>query len=175
LKLLTVILMLLTFGIVTAQEQLTPVMPVEDTVRTDADQEFMYRHLQSGILPSEEFMQSLVLPEFNLNYELAKRQDFKFFDRSLAATNILIPSNMIFSAHPLMVDTDILNGAAYRFGDNVTIGGYSYGGRSVFTAPFPLQNINNFDFRGSSLFMQYNISKNFRIETHINVTRSPGF
>lgn len=174
-KLLTVILMLLTFGIVAAQEQLTPVLPAEDSVRTDADQEFMYKLLQSDILPSEEFMQSLVLPEFNLNYELARRWDFKIFDRSIAATNILMPSNMIFSAHPFMMNTDILNGAAYRFGDNVTVGGYSYGSRSIFTAPFPDKNINNYDFQGSSLFMQYKISKNFKIETHINVTRSPGF
>ena len=53
--------------------------------------------------------------------------------------------------------------------DKFKIGGFSYGANSVFSAPFPNQGLNNYDYRGATMFMQYKVSKNFKIETSVNV------
>jgi hypothetical protein len=85
--------------------------------------------------------------------------------------------NPVFS--PFYRNGTVLSAAAYQLGDKFTLGGYSYGTNSIFSAPYPNQGMNNnFDSYGSTLFMQYKVSKKFKIETRINVQQRghyPGF
>lgn len=75
---------------------------------------------------------------------------------------------------PYFNDAKILSQQAYSFGNKFIVGGFSYGANSVFSAPNLNQNSTNFDFYGTTLFMQYKVSKSIKIETRINVTNSPG-
>jgi len=75
-----------------------------------------------------------------------------------------------FSPSPFIRDGTVFSAGEYQFSDKFKIGGYSYGANSVFSAPFPNQGLNDsYDFRGNTLFMQYKVSKNFKIETRVNV------
>lgn len=75
---------------------------------------------------------------------------------------------------PFFHDATILSQGAYSLGNKFVLGGYSYGANSVFSAPFPNQNSTYFDAYGNTLFLQYKVSKNFKIETRFNVTHGPG-
>ena len=158
-----------------AQEKLMPYLPAEDSIMAETESKLLYNGLISGALPSDEIVKSFDLPEFNIDYEMAKRWNYNIYEQDITNNNIFKTEGKEFINYPFLRNVTILNGAAYKVSDNFLIGGNSYGGRSIFTSPFPGQNFNNFDFRGSSLFMQYNVSKNFKIETHINVTRSYKF
>ncbi|PIF02184.1 MAG: hypothetical protein CR996_00985 [Draconibacterium sp.] len=80
--------------------------------------------------------------------------------------------NPFFS--PFFNNGVILSQDAHALGNKFIIGGYSYKGNSVFAAPFPNQGLNHFDISGASLFLQYKVSKNIKIETRVNVSQSPG-
>jgi hypothetical protein len=68
----------------------------------------------------------------------------------------------------------VLSEGAYNFGGKFTFGGFSYGTNSVMSAPLPNQ-MNKFDNYGSTLFMQYKVSKNFKIETRVNINQGGGY
>ena len=78
---------------------------------------------------------------------------------------------------PYFHDATILSQGAYSLGNKIVVGGYSYGAHSIFSAPIPNQNTTNFDAYGNTLFLQYKVSKNLKIETRFNVTHGnePGY
>ncbi|MDD4108355.1 MAG: hypothetical protein PHH93_06535 [Prolixibacteraceae bacterium] len=169
------IFLMLAVYAVTAQDKLMPVLPAEDSVMTESTGGYKGNNLSLTNLPAGEFMELQVLPAFDISSALSGLRNYYSFDISDRITNIYMSPGFQFAANPFIRDGKLFSGAEYKVGDNLIIGGESFGGNSVFSAPFPGQNINNYDFRGSSLFMKYNISKKFKIETHINVIQSPGF
>jgi len=80
---------------------------------------------------------------------------------------------------PFCQNRMILSEGAYKFGDKFTFRGFSYGANSMMSGPpMPTSGMDKFDRYGSTLFMQYKVSKNFKIETRFNVSqggRHPGF
>ncbi len=78
-----------------------------------------------------------------------------------------------FMISPLFHNGTIFNQAAYSISDKLTLGGNSFGVNSIFTAPLPHPSANQWETRGASMFMQYKVNKNFKIETRISVTGSP--
>ncbi len=68
----------------------------------------------------------------------------------------------------------ILSEGAYSLNNKLVFGGFSYGANSIFSAPSFNPQMNNFDTYGSTIFMQYKVSKKFKIETRFNFSNSPG-
>jgi hypothetical protein len=175
-KLIFILFIFTGFGL-NAQELMLPELPEVDSLFLEPGEDFMYEPLISGGLFLDEMKRTVQAYQFDLAGELSKRWSFDvseqitgfwqegmFFNR---------PSGIVSS--PFMRDGVVLSGASYKLNSRFSMGGYSFGGNSVFTAPFPNQGFNQFDVRGSTLFMQYNVSKKFRIETRINVTQGPGY
>jgi len=117
------------------------------------------------------------LPDFDFRSELANRRNYDFSGNLMNQWSFgrMMPGYFGISPAPFLRNETVFSGAAYQMGDRFILGGYSFGANSVFSAPFPNQGMDNFDVRGSTLFMQYNVSKNFKIETRVNVTRGAGF
>lgn len=160
-----------------AQEPLMPVIAENDSAAVAAERQLIYYQLLSGTLPLGEFMEPVKLPEFNFQGEMAKRWTYAIQDNpmnfwSFEGFSSGLP---VAGLSPFLRNETIFSGASYQINDSFTIGGYSFGANSVFSAPFPNQGMNNFDVRGSTIFLKYNVSKNFKIETRVNVTQGPGF
>lgn len=160
-----------------AQEPLMPVIVENDSAAIAAERQLMYFQLLSGTLQLDDFMEPVQLPEFNFPGEMVKRWSYAFQDIPMNFWSFedFSPGLSIAGLSPFLRNETIFSGASYQINDRFTIGGYSFGANSVFSAPFPNQGVHNFDFRGSTMFLKYNVSKNFKIETRVNVTQGPGF
>lgn len=160
-----------------AQEPLMPMLPEKDSVELAVERQLMYYQLLSGTLPLEGLLEPIRLPEFSFQDEMLKRRNIEFYsgDINFNAFNFTMPGYFSLGLSPFLRNETVFSAAAYQLNNRFTLGGYSFGANSVFTAPFPSQGMNNFDVRGSTLFLKYNVSKNFKIETRVNVTQGPRF
>ncbi len=173
-KFLIILLLLIAYWSSSAQELLMPVIPENDSLISDTSGHYLYNDPLSAELFS---LNNLVkLPDFNFDFELAKRRSYFISDPEF---NQFTTGNFLFSpgfASPGFISNGhVFSSARYKVNDRFLLGGVSYGGNSIFSAPFPKGSIDHYDFRGSALFMEYNVSKNFRIGTSVSVTRGPGF
>jgi hypothetical protein len=80
-----------------------------------------------------------------------------------------------FSPLPFYHSGTVFNQAVYRINDKMSLGGNSFGVNSIFTAPLPHPGRNQWETRGASMFMEYKVNKNIRIETRISVSGSPNY
>jgi hypothetical protein len=160
-----------------AQEPLMPVLPAQDSVSEEAERQIMYNRLLSGTLHLGGLMDPLTMPEFNFNTPLVESWDFQIPENTFHFQTFgeVLPGRFGVGTSPFLRNETVFSGSAYQLNERVTFGGYSFGANSAFTAPFPNQGMNNFDVRGSTIFLQYNVSKKFKIETRVNVTQGPGF
>jgi hypothetical protein len=160
-----------------AQEPLMPVLAEHDSVAIAAERQLMYYQLLSGTLQLGDFMEPVQLPDYNFQREMVKRWNSSVSDNpvNLWSFERLSPGFSGVQLSPFLRNETVFSGASYQVNERFTLGGYSFGANSVFSAPFPNQGINNFDFRGSTMFLKYNVSKNFKIETRISVTKAPGY
>jgi len=74
---------------------------------------------------------------------------------------------------PLFHSGTLFNQATYSLSDKLKLGGNSFGINSIHSAPLPHPSSNQWEMRGASMFMQYKVNKNFKIETRISVTGNP--
>lgn len=161
---------------VRSQELLLPELEKTDSLHLEMEKAFMYRQLLSGSSVPGDLMLPFQLPEMDFNAAIARRWSFdpsELFSSRLQVNEFVSPYFGLASS-PFLRNGSVFSSAAYKINDRFTLGGYSFGANSVFTAPLPGQGLNNFDFRGSTMFMQYKVSKNFKIETRVNVTQGPG-
>ena len=157
------------------QELLMPELPEKDSVDLAIEREILYRQLLSGKLISADLISPLPGPEWNFNLGLVKQWSFDTYDRTFNSFQWKgFKSDFLEMPSPFLVTGSVFSSAAWQLNNRFMVGGYSFGAKSVFTSPFPNQGINSYDVRGSTLFLKYNVSKNFRIETRINVTQGPG-
>ena len=151
-------------------------MPEQDSTMMETERKILYQQMLSGILANGEMIENIELPAFNFNTEFAKR--YKFDSSEIPANqysfNQFSPGIWLFSPSPFFQNGAIFSSAEYQLSNKFTLGGYSFGASSVFLAPLPHQGINNFDTRGATMFMQYKVSKNFKIETRVSVSQGPG-
>jgi hypothetical protein len=154
-----------------------PVISEKDSVAMAAERQLMYHQLLSGVLPLGELLEPVQLPDFSFQDEMAKRRNFSYVTDNLnfSTFELTSPGHFGIGLSPFLRNETVVSSASYQLNDRFTLGGYSFGANSVFSAPFPNRGFNNFDVRGNTLFLKYNVSKNFKIETRVNVTRSPGF
>jgi len=168
--------LLLTPFSVLAQEILMPLATDSASIRLERQIE--YRQLVSGeLLPPENV---ITFPKFDFNSGIDQRYtiglthglnngsaNYSYFSAATASP--------YFS--PFYGNAMIFSEGAYQLGSKFVLGGYSYGVNSPFFAPLPNAS-NKFDRYGSTLYMQYKVGKNFKIETRVNVSQGgihPGF
>ena len=135
-----------------------------------------YRQFISGDFLNEPENQKINFPGF--------RQDFSYrqgYNLNLDFINLNSSPTLGFSTEsmntfnsPFFHNGVVLSEGAYPLGRKFTFGGFSYGANSIFSAPLSGQQLNNFDTYGSTLFMQYKISKKFKIQTRMNFSTNPG-
>ncbi len=153
-----------------------------DSAQMKLQREIEYRQLISGNAFDPNLMDEKVeLPDFNFMEEYNNRYTLNLGVYPL--TNYSFGglssgmSPMFYS--PFYGNATVLSAASYKLGNKFVLGGYSYGTNSIFGTPAINNGNNNFDNYGSTLIMQYKVSKNFKIETQINVMqggqRRPGF
>jgi hypothetical protein len=167
------------FGATAQQENI--LMPLEtDSSQIELEKQIEYRQLISGQFNSDLFPETVKLSGFDLNTEFAKMYSFNFdmynFN-SFPYSGFSTGMNPFYS--PFYQNGMVLSEGAYQFSDKFTFGGFSYGANSMMSgSPMPTPGMDKFDRYGSTLFMQYKVSKNFKIETRFNVSqggRYPGF
>jgi hypothetical protein len=154
-----------------------------DFGEVDSSEVFQHRQIEyynliNGGMGANYLMDDLQLPAFNMNQFYQSR-----YTLALAAfpqfnyTGLSFHGSDIVS--PYFYNAEMLSSSAFELGDKFVIGGYSYGANLINSAPLPNQNSNYFDAYGSTLFMQYKVSKKFKIETSISIQQNrmgpPGF
>jgi hypothetical protein len=75
-----------------------------------------------------------------------------------------------FIASPFYTNGMVFNQATYLLGNKLSFGGNSFGVQSVFDKSRMNPSINEMSIRGASMFMQYKISKNIKVETRVSVS-----
>ena len=161
-----------------AQQGLQLDFTEQDSIEMKLQRDLEYQQLISGL--SNFFVDDIKLPDLNFQEEFRNRYKVSFDFSPIAQTNFYGFSSGMGNSFPspFYSNGQIFSSAAYQISDKFTFGGFSYGANSVFSAPLPNQQMNNFDNYGSTLFMEYKVSKNFKIETRVNVQQGghpPGF
>lgn len=171
-KILLVILLFIGFGAF-AQEGPQLLMPKQDSTELELERKIEYFRLTTGLPGSDLFMNYLELPRLNIEQEFMKRYAINPSITAFPSIQ-LIPEISFNFASPFWVNGQVLSGSVTQLSDKFTIGGFSYGANSVFSAPLPNANKTYFDTYGSTMFMQYKVSKNFKIETSVSVGHQQG-
>lgn len=172
-QIISFLLLLLGGASAQAQEKLMPVMPVEDSTQLLLERQILYKQLISGTLENNEIYNVPQLPKFDFNANIAQRISINPSGMLHTTTfSGFMPGQ--FPGAPFLRNGSVFSVASYQLNDKFTVGGYSFGANSIFSAPLPNQGMNQFDTHGSTLFMQYKVSKNFKIETRVSVTQGPG-
>lgn len=177
----TLFLLLLFVSLRSAAQQGILMMPLEqDSAQIELNKQIEYRQLISGQMPAGLMTEKIELPGFNFNEELARRYslNFNLYSFGGVPTTGISTGSMYPFFSPFHQNGMVFSEGAYKFGDKFTLGGFSYGANSMMSALLPNQGLNKFNTYGSTLFMQYKVSKNFKIETRVNVSQGgkyPGF
>lgn len=127
-------------------------------------------HLFLPFVP--EAMPDVVLPDFDFSHYFRSRwkvDDLSGFG-NLPFSGSLFNAGSGFSLFPYPGTGTVFNQASYRLSDKVLIGGNSFGVNTLLSAPFSRPGANAWEWRGASMFMEYKVSRNFRIETRVSVT-----
>ena len=158
------------------------IMPTleQDSAQIELGKQIEYRQLISGQVPGVMSPETIKLPGFNFNDEFSRRYTLNLNMQSFGGIPFtgFSAGSMYPGFSPFYQNGMVLSEAAYKVGDKFTFGGFSYGANSMMSAPLPNQGMNKFDSYGSTIFLQYKVSKNFKIETRVNVNQGgfyPGF
>jgi len=175
-KYLTILFLFFLFGSM-AQQGLQMDFCEIDSTELEAHRQLEYTQFVNGTFGNNFLIGDMELPKFNPTQ--VYQQQYKIVFETLPLNNYFGAFLMGGSTgvSPFYYNGQILSDAAYKIGDKFVVGGFSYGANSVFSSPLPHQNGSYFDTYGSTMFMQYKVSKNFKIETSISVNqnRGPGF
>src|SRR5690554_3708180 len=141
-----------------AQELLMPDLPEMDSLELVPGQEFPKGQLLPDALIMPD-IQSLQVPDFDFNAALPERWSFNVAEElfSPGLGSLFMNGSQDMLIMPFLHSGSVFSSAAYKVNDRFAVGGFSYGANSVFTAPLPGKGINSYDFRGSTLFMKYEV------------------
>ena len=114
-------------------------------------------------LTDQSFRYLPLLPDFSKNLNFSKS-----FSSSLIYAESFSMNR--FGVSPFYINGLIFNQSAYRLNDRFILGGNSFGAMSVFDQPQINPSMQNMNTRGASMFLQYKVSKNFKIETRVNIS-----
>ena len=114
-------------------------------------------------------------PSFDINQYIRKNRITESFSYvgSVLTPGFGLPYSHYSLISPFFHSGAVFHQAAYQLGEKLTVGGNSFGMNSIFSPPPMHPSANQWDVRGASMFMQYKVNRNFKIETRISVTGSP--
>ncbi len=166
-------LVLITASLKSNAQQTEILMPMEqDSTQIELGKQIEYRQLISGEMFPGLHGETISLSGFDFDAEFVKRYGFSFDLFSFAHTPLTDFSvgglNPPFS--PFNQNGMILSEGAYKISNKFTFGGYSYG-TSPMNLPPPMPGMNDFTHYGNTMFMQYKVGKNFKIETRFNISK----
>lgn len=104
-----------------------------------------------------------LLPDFSKNLDFSKYVRFSF--RSGEINNL-----SLLGISPFIASGVVFNQSVYRLSDRIAIGGNSFGARSVLDQPQLNPGIQDMSLKGASMFLQYKVSKNFKVEGRVSVS-----
>lgn len=104
-----------------------------------------------------------LLPYYNKNLDFIKNLNY-----SKATFESFSTKGFIVS--PFYTNGMVFNQTTYRLNNRFSFGGNSFGAQSVFDKPRMNPSINDMSTRGASMFMQYKVSKNIKVETRVSVS-----
>lgn len=108
-----------------------------------------------------------LLPAYNKNL------DFLKYLKSSGVKSMSF-SDMSIGFFPYFSTGKVFNQSSYQLNDKLLIGGNSFGVQSVFDKPKVNPTIQDMSTKGASMFLQYNVSKNFKVEGRVSVTNHSG-
>ena len=114
-----------------------------------------------NLLEPSLFSQPL-LPDFSKNLDFKK-----YFNTTNISTSAY---SYRFGISPFYANEVVFNQAEYKLNNRFSFGGNSFGAQTIFDQPQMNPAIQNMSTKGASMFMQYKVSKNFKIETRVSVT-----
>ena len=94
------------------------------------------------------------------------------FLKSLNTPNVSYEAFSIngFGLLPFYSGGVVFNQSSYRMNDRLSVGGNSFGAQSIFDQPRMNSSMQNMSTKGASVFMQYKVSKNFKVETRVSIS-----
>ena len=101
--------------------------------------------------------------------DYTKNLDFKKYLNPSGFTGTSF-STYGFGYSPFLTGERIFNQSAFRLNEQFLIGGNSFGARSVFDQPGINSSIQDMSTKGASMFIQYKVSKNFKVETRLSIS-----
>lgn len=125
------------------------------------------------------FEDSFPMESFNMSYESMFNQPLlPDYNKSLHLKRYLRSSlNVNITGcswgsyfNPYVSSVQIFNQSSYRLNDRLSIGGNSFGARTIFDTPVMNPGIQDMNLRGASMFMQYKISDKFKVETRFSIS-----
>jgi hypothetical protein len=155
-------------------------MPLtQDSAQIELERQIEYQQLISGQFSNELVLEQMQLPDFDFTSEFARRYSINYDAMSMSSLPLSDFTLGLFTPFysPYTMNSTVLSQAAYKVNDRFIFGGFSYGSNFLPTLP-PAPGINNFNRYGSTMFMQYKVGKNFKIETRVNVSQGgmhPGY
>ena len=114
-------------------------------------------------LPDKSMFNQPLLPDYSKNLDLKK-----YLNSSKSTTQFFSTNGFLVS--PFYTNGMVFNQSTYRLSDKFSFGGNSFGAQSVFDRPALNPAIQNMSTKGASMFMQYKVSKNFKVETRVSVS-----
>lgn len=108
------------------------------------------------------FQQPLI-PDYNKNLDFLKNLNaFRVSTDSYSITRL--------GFSPFLATGIVFNQSTYRLNDRFSLGGNSFGYNSVFDQPRLNPAIQNMSTKGASMFLQYKVSKGFKVEGRVSIT-----
>jgi hypothetical protein len=104
-----------------------------------------------------------LLPNYNINFDFSKPLKSSIYSSEYFSVTSFWPS-------PYYTNGTVFNQAMYRLNDRFSFGGNSFGAQSVFDLPQMNPSMQNMSTKGASMFFQYKVSKNLKIETRVNIS-----
>lgn len=104
-----------------------------------------------------------ILPSWNKNLDF-----LKYLGSSGLSTESYTISGFGYS--PFLLNGKVFNQATYRLNERFSFGGNSFGGQSVFDKPKLNPAIQDMNTKGASMFLQYKVSKNFKVEGRVSIS-----
>lgn len=171
-----IILFLLSISFHTlAQQVVEQPLPTTDTTRLTLpvipESELAIPSLETPL-----FLNALTTPQhfnapvFDINKYLKSNWKVEYQSFTGSNPNFGYSPGSYFMVSPFLHSAAIFNQASYRLSDKVTFGGNSFGVNSIFAAPLPHPSANQWETKGASMFLQYKVNRNLKIETRISVS-----
>ena len=123
-----------------------------------------YSENRINLIDQSMFHQAL-LPDYTKNLDFLKS-----FNKSFVSSEPFSVNG--FGLSPFYSNGVVFNKASYRLNDRLSIGGNSFGAHSIFDQPTMNSSMQNMSTKGASMFMQYKVSKSFKVETRVSISNN---